>query len=96
MEEENDYPDWCCHECAMANGGRIVPGHMATYHEEVCGVCKLVKAVTEPRDYRWPKFKKVKSKKVEIEVSNVDFKIVQNLLDSPREPRAEYLPDTGR
>ena len=28
-------------------------GHMATFHEGTCCVCKKQAVVTEPRDYRW-------------------------------------------
>lgn len=52
------YPTWTCHECAVDNGGAMVKSHLATWHSGVCDVCRENKPVTEPRDYRYPKFKK--------------------------------------
>lgn len=49
------YPSWICTECAVKNGGSMPEDHMATWHMGVCGVCSKEKAVTEPRDFRYPK-----------------------------------------
>ena len=54
---KSDYPAWVCTECALKNGGRFPRDHMATFHMGECGWCKKRASVTEPRDYRWPKFK---------------------------------------
>jgi hypothetical protein len=48
--------DFCCHDCAIKAGGRMPTGHIATYHDGVCDVCGVLKTVTEPRDYRYPRF----------------------------------------
>ena len=52
------YPSWVCKECAETAGGRIPEDHCYTMHEDKCGVCGEVKAVTEPRDYGYPEFKR--------------------------------------
>ncbi len=44
---------WVCTPCAKAAGGRMPDGHVATFHEGTCCVCKKQAVVTEPRDYRW-------------------------------------------
>lgn len=44
---------WVCTPCAKAAGGSMPDGHMATFHEGTCCVCKKQAVVTEPRDYRW-------------------------------------------
>jgi rubrerythrin len=46
---------WICHECAIDSGGKAIDGHVATFHPDDCSICKKYRAVTEPRDYRWPK-----------------------------------------
>lgn len=46
---------WICDDCGRYYGSRedskAVCSQVATWHQGVCGVCKEVKAVTEPRDY---------------------------------------------
>jgi hypothetical protein len=55
----SDYPAWVCQDCALANGGRIIPGHVSTHHDGKCDLCGQVKSVTEPRDYgHLPKLEK--------------------------------------
>ena len=44
---------WICDDCALTSGGEFVPGHVATYHIDKCGVCGKEVAVTETRDFRW-------------------------------------------
>lgn len=51
------YPRWTCHDCAMSAGGKAP--EMATFHFGKCGVCKKKGAVTEPRDYGRPNFKRL-------------------------------------
>jgi hypothetical protein len=50
-----DYPPWICDDCGTKYGSRIPL--FATYHYgDQCGWCEAEnKAVTEPRDYGWPK-----------------------------------------
>jgi len=49
------YPYWVCRECGLkASNGKSFD--ISTYHKGKCGVCKKVKAVTEPRDFFYPKF----------------------------------------
>ena len=46
---------WICTKCAYENGATWEDGHLATFHDDTCDVCRKVKAVTEPRDFLWPK-----------------------------------------
>lgn len=50
-----EYPTWVCMECAE-NAGKELRGP-ATFHVDTCGVCGKEKAVSEPRDFNYPKFK---------------------------------------
>ena len=55
------YPAWCCHDCGItASGGKTLHNY-ATYHSGICGVCGESKAVTEPRDFCYPDFTKVRA-----------------------------------
>lgn len=45
--------EWICVECAHKAGAYVVLGHLASFHQGQCEVCKQVKPVTEPRDFRW-------------------------------------------
>jgi len=42
------YPMWVCASCGDKYGRREFG--IATWHEDVCGVCGRVTGVTEPRD----------------------------------------------
>jgi hypothetical protein len=55
MSRDNGYPDWICKECAKMGNGRIPT--LATFHDNICGVCNEWKNVTEPRDYGYPNVK---------------------------------------
>ena len=48
------YPGWVCKDCALAAGGTLPD--LATYHDDICGVCKHKKVLTKPRKYGYPKF----------------------------------------
>ena len=54
----SDYPSLVCTECALKNGGRFPRDHIATFHIGDCGWCKKKCSVSQPRDYRFPKFDK--------------------------------------
>lgn len=56
----HDYPDWICTFCAKENGGKWPDGHIGTFHNGVCGWCGEEVQVTEPRDWGYPNFKKVR------------------------------------
>lgn len=60
-KKDKDYPQWVCCSCAEANGGKFPQGHTATFHMDTCGWCNQWKAVTEPRDYRYPTHKELVS-----------------------------------
>ena len=49
-----DYPQWICTQCAESNGGRMPDGHLATWHNGICGWCNEEKSVTQPRDFGYP------------------------------------------
>jgi hypothetical protein len=54
MSIGNDYPAFVCHQCAMKAGGRPL-ACIGCWHHAICPCCGDSKAVTEPRDYRYPK-----------------------------------------
>jgi len=56
---QKNYPRWTCGECAIKAGGIWPEGHVGTFHMNICPVCGEHKSVTEPRDYRYPKYKTV-------------------------------------
>lgn len=43
------YPAWICADCGDRYGKRACG--IATWHEDVCGICGRTVAVTEARDY---------------------------------------------
>lgn len=55
MALEN-YPEWTCRQCAQAHAGKIRPHNSSTFHMNICDVCNEWTAVTEPRDFCYPKF----------------------------------------
>lgn len=55
----SNYPRWTCSGCAEEAGGKWPRGHVATWHSNICPVCGEQKAVTEPRDYRYPDYQYV-------------------------------------
>ncbi len=46
---EREYPNWICSDCGVLHGRRVP--NVATFHEDICGVCGEVTICTEPRDY---------------------------------------------
>lgn len=52
------YPAWICRPCGEAHGRGMPAGHASTWHEDTCGICGKVTAVSEPRDFghlrKWP------------------------------------------
>lgn len=53
----SEYPSWVCTPCAKAAGAKWPEGHVATFHQDQCGVCLKITEVTQPRDWGYPKFK---------------------------------------
>ena len=51
VTDNSDEPSLVCTPCASERGARMPEGHIATYYTGVCGICKKLKDVTEPRDY---------------------------------------------
>lgn len=51
------YPVWVCDKCALDASEGEKPISLSTYHAGICDVCTKNKAVTEPRDFGYPKFK---------------------------------------
>lgn len=57
MKELKPYPAWCCYDCGVKARGKPLPEwSIATYHDAICPVCGKEAAVTEPRDFGYPKF----------------------------------------
>lgn len=50
-----DYPSWICSFCGETHG-KTTKDQVATFHIGICGWCGNERAVTEPRDYGYPKF----------------------------------------
>lgn len=49
------YPHWVCKDCGLkASKGKAF--EVSTYHPGVCEVCLKFKALTEARDFGYPKF----------------------------------------
>ena len=48
------YPQWICDDCGRAAGGTVP--ELATYHMDVCRVCRNPRPCTEPRDWGYPVF----------------------------------------
>lgn len=48
-ERDVPYPSWICSSCGDKWGRRQCG--RATWHYNICGICKESKAVTEPRDF---------------------------------------------
>ena len=49
------YPYWVCRDCGLsASGWRV--STCSTVHWGRCGVCWRMKAVTQPRDFGYPRF----------------------------------------
>ena len=46
--------DWICGDCGRKHG-RIIRGHISTMHVGVCNWCHREIAVTQPRDFGYPK-----------------------------------------
>lgn len=44
-------PSWVCIKCAEERGAESPKGHIATFHEDKCGICGEIKMVTESRDF---------------------------------------------
>lgn len=54
-----DYPKTICKECAESLGYQNKKS-VSCYSYDVCGWCKEIKVITEPRDYGWPPYSKNK------------------------------------
>jgi hypothetical protein len=60
-ESWGDYPDLVCWECGYDASDKVRRSHLhryhtATYHIGTCDICGRKKAVTEVRDFFFPKF----------------------------------------
>lgn len=58
MKKKPFYPEWVCfkcgHDAAKAQGKYV--SELSTIHEGRCEVCNKIRAVTQPRDFGYPKF----------------------------------------
>lgn len=67
----NNYPFcWVCEECALVAGGKMPENHMATWHIGKCDSCGRKQAVTDPRDFGYPKLTKNRSVRLIQELNN--------------------------
>lgn len=57
--KRDDYPHWICRDCA-ASLGYVNRFLCSTFHNGICGWCDQEKVVTEPRDYNFPIYSKIK------------------------------------
>lgn len=48
-----DQPEWVCMQCGSKYGRRLPK--LATWHTDICPICKRRTAVTEPRDFGYLK-----------------------------------------
>jgi hypothetical protein len=46
-----DYPQWICRDCGVKHGKKQINGHVSTWHNGTCDICKAEREVTEPRDF---------------------------------------------
>ena len=53
---ENAIPNngYICGDCAKFLGGKWPKGHVATWHEGTCRICKRFKALANVGDWTWP------------------------------------------
>lgn len=60
MKNLKPYPTWVCNECgipaSLKQGISLPVSNCPTFHIGKCDVCGVKAAVTEPRDYGYPKF----------------------------------------
>lgn len=54
LVDRDDYPDAICNDCGRIYGKDTFC--VSTYHKARCGWCGIVKPVTEPRDFAYPKY----------------------------------------
>jgi hypothetical protein len=58
VREEFPYPHWICAPCGQTHGRGMPAGHIATWHEGICDICRRSASVSEPRDFghlkKWP------------------------------------------
>jgi len=56
VQKNKPYPTWVCSDCGKkaSKKGQFM---CSTWHKGKCGVCGEIKAVTEPRDFHYPKFR---------------------------------------
>lgn len=53
MKQNKKYGTWICDACGWKYGKRVI--EISTYHEDTCDYCGRIKAVTESRDWGFPK-----------------------------------------
>ena len=60
MKKLKSYPKWVCSECGVKAihkaGYNLSSDTRSTFHYDYCDVCGKMRAVTEPRDYKYPSF----------------------------------------
>lgn len=62
---KSDYPMWVCLECGEKARKKSKTKRLecSSIHPDICDVCGKMKWCTEPRDFGYPNFDRVKEKK---------------------------------
>lgn len=90
FEKLKPYPTWVCVNCAWKAGAMLPKNHAATLHNDICDVCGREVAVTESRDYGYPKFKGHEGKWIDIkEAGKVDVETVEKAARYMTAPRSK-------
>lgn len=58
MNKLKPYPTLVCRDCGLEASNKKADDALlgSTFHQGRCDVCERITAVTEPRDYGYPKF----------------------------------------
>lgn len=72
MKWRGNYPYWVCRECGLkASKGKCAS--ISAWHMGICEVCGEKKLITEPKDFFYPKFKRMKKKQKKEENGKITF-----------------------
>lgn len=47
------FPEGICRDCALAEGAKGIEGHLSSYWDGTCKVCKVIKSVNATTDWLW-------------------------------------------
>jgi len=66
-KENRENPKLVCSDCAVKAGGVWPDGHIATFHSNICDVCRCVTTVCSVRNWNYADFGKKQPKKVSVD-----------------------------